>query len=122
MWKKIVKYINQNVDDINIKYKNYTITMDSLYFKRNMVIYYLYVFIFILIIFLIQTIFLKCIFIYENYRNTWHCKTLKTHSDYSNYNNKIPNTTRHNFFRKNNLDKNYSDFIEPFPYEKFFNR
>ena len=36
VWKKTVKYINENMDEVNIKYKNYTITMDSSYFKRNM--------------------------------------------------------------------------------------
>ena len=36
IWKKTVKYINENMDEVNIKYKNYTITMDSSYFKRNM--------------------------------------------------------------------------------------
>ena len=33
VWKKTVKYINENMDEVNIKYKNYTITMDSSYFK-----------------------------------------------------------------------------------------
>ena len=36
VWKKTVKYVNENLDEVNIKYKNYTITMDSSYFKRNM--------------------------------------------------------------------------------------
>lgn len=36
IWKKTVNYINENMDEVNIKYKNYTITMDSSYFKKNM--------------------------------------------------------------------------------------
>lgn len=36
VWKSTVKYINENMDEVNIKYKNYTITMDSTYFKKNM--------------------------------------------------------------------------------------
>lgn len=36
VWKKTVKYVNENMDEVNIKYKNYTITMDSSYFKKNM--------------------------------------------------------------------------------------
>ena len=36
VWKKTVKYINEDMDEVTIKYKNYTITMDSSYFKRNM--------------------------------------------------------------------------------------
>ena len=36
VWKRTVKYINENMDEVNIKYKNYTVTMDSSYFKKNM--------------------------------------------------------------------------------------
>jgi LAS superfamily LD-carboxypeptidase LdcB len=36
IWKKTILYINENMDDVNVKYGNYTITMDSSYLKRNM--------------------------------------------------------------------------------------
>ena len=36
VWKKTVKYINENMDEVTYTYRNYTVTMDSSYFKRNM--------------------------------------------------------------------------------------
>ncbi|MBR3490462.1 MAG: Ig-like domain-containing protein, partial [Bacilli bacterium] len=36
IWKKTILYINENMDDVNVKYGTYTVTMDSSYLKKNM--------------------------------------------------------------------------------------
>ncbi len=36
LWKTTVKYINENMDELTYTYRNYTVTMDSSYFKKNM--------------------------------------------------------------------------------------
>ena len=36
LWKSTVKYINENMDELTYTYRNYTVTMDSSYFKKNM--------------------------------------------------------------------------------------
>lgn len=36
LWKSTIKYINENMDEITYTYRNYTVTMDSSYFKKNM--------------------------------------------------------------------------------------
>ncbi|MBR4830195.1 MAG: D-alanyl-D-alanine carboxypeptidase family protein [Bacilli bacterium] len=36
LWKSTVKYINEDMDELTYTYRNYTVTMDSSYFKKNM--------------------------------------------------------------------------------------